>query len=300
MGEESQERRGRREAGEEKEPSPRLSPAGPPGGRMRGLVRRGVLCLLVGLVVAVGVAQALGLLVNHDSVFVHSGIGWDAPEAPASDQSWANVRVHVSDGFGVRRRGWHFIDILRDSHSRRPLPYPDDFSGRWWNLLRAWGPIFAWTPGGDRAWGGLFKTQHLVTESDWLGFRGTDDARGFPALCLWHEIRREGDAYTTPGGVMLSDPSVSAGSVLTVRAVAYRPIWGGLVFNTLFYGMLAFGAAGVWRMQQRDRRFRRGCCPACRYDLRWDFSQGCPECGWGREATKRRSDGATQGGGHHG
>lgn len=298
MGEESQERRGRREAGEEKEPSPRPSPARSGRGRA-GLARRGGACLLVGLVVTVGVAQVLGLLVNHDSMLIHWAAGVDTPGTPSSSQSLSAVNAHASNGFGTRRRGWHFIDMLRDSHSRRPLPYPDDFSGRWWNLPRAWGPIFAWTPGGDRAWGGLFKTQHLVTESDWLGFRGVDDARGFPALCLWHEIRREGDAYTTPGGVMLSDSRVSAGSVLTVRALAYRPIWGGLMFNTLFYGLLAFGAVGIWRMQQRDRRFRRGCCPACGYDLRRDFSDGCPECGWGREATKRRSDGATQGGGHH-
>ncbi len=283
MGEESQERRGKREAGEKEEPSPRPSPASPPGGRMRGLVRRGVLCLLVGLVVTVGVAQALGLLVNHSSVLNHYRAHVDLPEWPGSDEKLSFVDANASNGFGVRRRGWYFVDhFLPDSNRSRPLPFPYERSRHRWNLPRAWGPIFAWTPGGDRAWGGLFKTQHLVTESDWLGFRGTDDARGFPALCLWHEIRREGDAYTTPGGVMLSDPSVSAGSVLTVRAVAYRPIWGGLVFNTLFYGLLAFGAAGVWRMRQRDRRFRRGCCPACGYDLRRDFSCGCPECGWGR------------------
>ncbi|MCH8824762.1 MAG: hypothetical protein IH984_14785 [Planctomycetes bacterium] len=26
------------------------------------------------------------------------------------------------------------------------------------------------------------------------------------------------------------------------------------------------------------------CCPNCSYDLRGDLKQGCPECGWGREA----------------
>ena len=27
-----------------------------------------------------------------------------------------------------------------------------------------------------------------------------------------------------------------------------------------------------------------GCCPECNYDLRGDFSHGCPECGWRRAA----------------
>lgn len=250
--------------------------------RMR-LARPALACLLVGLVVTVIVAQVLGLLVSYESGVNHWTAGVDTPETPDFPGRWTGVSAQASNGFGTRRRGWYFTNIILDSHRLPPLPRPDYTSGRWWNLPRSWRPIMAWTPGGDAAWGGLFRTDHLVTESDWLGFSGVDDARGFPALCLWHEIRREGDVYTTPGGVLLSDPKVSAGSELTVRAVAYRPIWGGLIFNTVFYGLLVFGAVGVWRMWRRDRRFRRGWCPACRYDLRRDFSHGCPECGWGRE-----------------
>jgi hypothetical protein len=29
-------------------------------------------------------------------------------------------------------------------------------------------------------------------------------------------------------------------------------------------------------------RMRRGCCPACKHDLRHDFASGCSECGWRR------------------
>lgn len=240
------------------------------------------MCLLVGLVVTVGVAQVLGLLVNYHSPQIHWTAGADAPEVPPDPQRFTSVSAHSSNGFGTRRRGWYFYDLILDSHRLPPLPRPDYNPGRWWNLPRAWGPIVAWTPGGDAAWGGLFRTDHLVTESDWRGFRGIDDARGFPALCLWHEIRREGDVYTTPGGVLLSDPRVSAGSELTVRAFAYRPIWGGLAVNTAFWGGLVWVIGWMVALRRRSGRIMRGLCIACRYDLGRDYSRGCPECGWGR------------------
>jgi hypothetical protein len=37
-------------------------------------------------------------------------------------------------------------------------------------------------------------------------------------------------------------------------------------------------------LRWRDGRvMRRGCCPKCGYLLRYEFSAGCPECGWRRE-----------------
>lgn len=239
------------------------------------------MCLLVGLLVSVAVAQVLAFVVNHESVLTHFGIGLETPETPYVE-SWASVNLATSSGFGVRRRGWYFIENPLGSHYGKPLPYPKEFALRWWNLPRAWGPIVAWTPGGDAAWGGLFRTDHLVTESDWRGFRGIDDARGFPALCLWHEIRREGDVYTTPGGVLLSDPRVSAGSELTVRAIAYRPIWLGLAVNIVFWGGIVWVIGWMVALRRRSCRIMRGLCIACRYDLGRDYSRGCPECGWGR------------------
>ena len=64
----------------------------------------------------------------------------------------------------------------------------------------------------------------------------------------------------------------------------YIPIWPGFAVNTIFYAvilwMLTLGPITARRMIRR----KRGHCIKCGYDLRGDFSSGCPECGWRREA----------------
>ena len=61
-------------------------------------------------------------------------------------------------------------------------------------------------------------------------------------------------------------------------------IWPGFAINTVFY------AAILWLLTlgpftaRRIIRRKRGRCIKCGYDLRDDFSSGCSECGWGREA----------------
>ena len=63
-----------------------------------------------------------------------------------------------------------------------------------------------------------------------------------------------------------------------------RSVWFGFVVNTLFYAaimwLLILGAFALRRLIRR----KRGLCVACGYDLRGDLAQGCPECGWRREA----------------
>ncbi len=76
---------------------------------------------------------------------------------------------------------------------------------------------------------------------------------------------------------MLSDPPNASPIVIPLT-----PIWPGLAFNTLFYALLWWLALASARMVNHNRRYRRGLCPHCRYDLRADYSQGCSECGWGR------------------
>ena len=89
-------------------------------------------------------------------------------------------------------------------------------------------------------------------------------------------------AVTTPG---LSDPV----------PIPLRPIWTGLVINTLLYATLWYA---LWLTLTLPRMFfkevsrlRDGRCIGCGYDLGYDFVQGCPECGWRRdrvESTNRR------------
>jgi hypothetical protein len=91
-------------------------------------------------------------------------------------------------------------------------------------------------------------------------------------------------SYTLSGAVALTTPTTP-----DARApLPTRPIWAGLVFNTLFYAtiwLVLWATFTVPRRFVRDlARVRRGACIACGYDLGFDFIHGCPECGWRRDA----------------
>jgi hypothetical protein len=68
------------------------------------------------------------------------------------------------------------------------------------------------------------------------------------------------------------------------KALPLHPIWPGFAINTLFYAailwLLTFGPFTARRIIRR----KCGHCISCGYDLRGDFSAGCSECGWQREA----------------
>ena len=62
-----------------------------------------------------------------------------------------------------------------------------------------------------------------------------------------------------------------------------RPLWRGLAVNTAFYAMMVWMLWSSPFVVRRIIRRKRGLCFKCGYDLRGEFEQGCPECGWGRE-----------------
>ena len=74
-------------------------------------------------------------------------------------------------------------------------------------------------------------------------------------------------------GLGWRDPKSNGTSV----TLPLRPIWGGLVFDTFFYGGLLFAVrCGIRRVGGR-RRLCQGFCPECTYPL---MPSGlCPECG---------------------
>ncbi len=65
--------------------------------------------------------------------------------------------------------------------------------------------------------------------------------------------------------------------------IPFQLLWVGFAINTIFYAailwLLTLGPFTARRMIRR----KRGHCIKCGYDLRGDFSAGCPECGWRRE-----------------
>ncbi len=66
-----------------------------------------------------------------------------------------------------------------------------------------------------------------------------------------------------------------------------RTIWMAVWANGLIVGVVLYGIGrGSQRLvvsRIRLNREHEGYCPMCGYDLRGDFSAGCPECGWRRE-----------------
>ena len=62
-----------------------------------------------------------------------------------------------------------------------------------------------------------------------------------------------------------------------------RVLWTGMFINVLFYCVLIALTFFCWNYIRRAKRRKRGCCIKCAYDLRGDYSAGCPECGYGKE-----------------
>ncbi len=83
------------------------------------------------------------------------------------------------------------------------------------------------------------------------------------------------------GGIVLS-PFPTGSPAQSWRALPYQPIWTGVVVNTILYAPLVWILTVSFLKMRRVIRRKRGLCVKCAYDLRGDFSAGCPECGWRR------------------
>lgn len=246
---------------------------------------------LIGLFATVVVAQGLGLVWN-----LSESLPWhpEGPEVPEHlhDPNY-RLRAEAIVGLGLERRLWSY------KHAYRGMEPPGGMFGAEWNRSSAWweycrrdGPMLAWSVGGQGGWGDMYRTDALTTTEAWRSFGGLEEARGFPALCLWHEVHTEervrpgsvwsDTIYTTPGGWQLPQPQGVPANALNVRAIAWRPIWLGLIVNTIFWGGLAWLLVRLRSLLRGYRRMMRGLCVECRYDLRRDYSRGCPECGWGK------------------
>jgi hypothetical protein len=62
----------------------------------------------------------------------------------------------------------------------------------------------------------------------------------------------------------------------------YGVIWPGFAANTIFFAIGIAGSRWLYVGARNRRRIRKGLCPMCRYQLQG--FEGCPECGWRREA----------------
>ncbi|MGV6813523.1 MAG: hypothetical protein ACWA5W_00780 [Phycisphaerales bacterium] len=112
---------------------------------------------------------------------------------------------------------------------------------------------------------------------------------GWPALCM-EASGASNPARLNPNGTIVGQ--VDSGILLPIEESAqvspmsqrvlfpYAPVWTGLAINSVFFGLVAFLIRTGLGMIAQVRRFNRGHCPRCDYELSYDFRQGCPECGW--------------------
>ena len=112
-------------------------------------------------------------------------------------------------------------------------------------------------------------------------------AYGWPLVAVWYglqwiDIARTPSQYEVWGALDLGPADVS-GTTLP-RVLPYRPIWRGVLINTLFYAVLLWLLIPGPFVLRRLIRLKRGRCPKCGYDLRGQLpGAGCPECGWNRQ-----------------
>ena len=145
--------------------------------------------------------------------------------------------------------------------------------------LRQQRPGYQWRD--ERPRGGTFAEPDAPelpanTGSDWFF--------GWPWPCLWFQARAISSDNTVRNpelrGAILWSGAPSA-VTFNFRAMPLRPIWMGMITNTIFYAALCMAMLIAPGMVRRRWRRRRGRCAACGYDLRGQIEARCPECGAG-------------------
>jgi hypothetical protein len=109
------------------------------------------------------------------------------------------------------------------------------------------------------------------------------EARGFPFAALWcaFESPLGGGRAVAHGGILAPDTLRRTGvpAVSSIVVLPLRPIWAGLLVNSVIYATL-WWAVMTTPSVRRLSRLRRHHCLACNYNLA-GLAPGspCPECG---------------------
>ncbi len=237
----------------------------------RGWVRLIVLSLFAGAVINVAVAWAIAAWMPFHAVsYSHTWIDRSTP--PHSVVSIAEYR-----GPGWVRRDWATVTAGTSAGSAL-------YSRAISNLQSIWGvPLHERLTPSD--WG---EAWHAAESPSGIDGSGIDQAVGWPLLSLWSSAR--GDWRSSPPRIITHGGSavrrwppwktLAPYEFEDARYLSWRPMWRGLLFNTLFWGIVAatLSSAGSWLLG--TYRLRRGRCPMCAYSLAGLPTPVCPECGW--------------------
>jgi hypothetical protein len=155
-----------------------------------------------------------------------------------------------------------------------------------WGADRAPGPrtVNATRDGALPRWSISYLAPYLRDAAQWPA---TDALRrvwaaGWPTRCLfqYQPVTSGGQWKPFVGAFSRRLPFGLTPADAAVTPIPTLPIWGGLAFNTVFFGagwlLLFLGVSQV----RRQFRVRRNSCPNCTYNLSGaPLGSPCPECG---------------------
>lgn len=84
--------------------------------------------------------------------------------------------------------------------------------------------------------------------------------------------------------------SLTTTKLATRTLFPYNPIWAGLALNTIFFAIVIPLVYSTPRAFRHARRMHKGLCPMCKYDLVYNNTRGCPECGWRKGSSAVESE----------
>lgn len=118
---------------------------------------------------------------------------------------------------------------------------------------------------------------------------GCEHATGWPFLTAWcewtHDYQSALPQPVLHGGIQISNDLPRSGppKPWRLRALPVRPIWTGLILNTMLYALIIWGLWQLSFVSRRRRRRARGQCTRCSYNLiGLAPTAPCPECGHSR------------------
>lgn len=108
---------------------------------------------------------------------------------------------------------------------------------------------------------------------------GWEICAGWPAFSLWGHKRSD---ETSDGLIEIEDTWVPVRKLdlpIKDNHLPVVPRWPGFAINTLLYSGILWLLWTIPSRVLRLRRYERGLCPKCGYDLRGTEHKVCPECG---------------------